>query len=166
MRPLPAPIAPPREAAMRAPDAQIADATVATEAAPAAAVEHTAATAKALAPPPAPPAPPAPMRAADTAAPARSTTKPQDALRVFDAGDADAPAGDVPPATAASPEVRDAWLARIREIAAAGRGDEARASLAEFRRRYPAFAIPADLRPLLAPAPSPAPAPAPATRPR
>jgi hypothetical protein len=57
--------------------------------------------------------------------------------------------------------VRDAWLARIRELATAGRGDEARASLAEFRRRYPAFAIPEDLRPLLPPA-----SPAPATHPR
>jgi hypothetical protein len=80
---------------------------------------------------------------------------------VFDADEADAPAADVPPATAASPAVRDAWLARIRELATAGRGDEARASLAEFRRRYPAFAIPEDLRPLL-----PSASPAPATHPR
>lgn len=68
----------------------------------------------------------------------------------------DAPEADVPPATAASPEVREAWLARIRELAAAGRTDEARASLAEFHRRHPAFAIPDDLRPLL-PAPAPPP---------
>jgi hypothetical protein len=81
---------------------------------------------------------------------------------VFDASDADAPEGDVPPATAASPQVRDAWLARIRELAATGRADEARASLAEFHRRYPAFAIPADLRALLPAGPaasSPTPTP-------
>jgi hypothetical protein len=118
------------------------------------------------APPPAPPAPPAPV-----APPARAAAKPatppqaQAALPVFDAAEADSPEGDVPPATAASPEVRDAWLARIRELAVAGRVDEARASLSEFRRRYPAFAIPADLQPLLAPAPAPPAAPAPAPPP-
>jgi hypothetical protein len=81
------------------------------------------------------------------AAPARDTAS--------DAMAADAPEGDVPPATAASPEVRDAWLARIRELAAAGRTEDARASLAEFHRRYPAFAIPEDLRPLLPQPPAP-----------
>jgi hypothetical protein len=50
-------------------------------------------------------------------------------------------------------------------LTVAGRVDEARASLSEFRRRYPAFAIPADLQPLLAPAPAPPAAPAPAPPP-
>jgi hypothetical protein len=89
----------------------------------------------------------------------------QAALPVFDAAEADSPEGDVPPATAASPEVREAWLARIRELAAAGRTDEARASLSEFHRRYPAFAIPEDLQPLMAEPATPPPAPAPTTTP-
>ncbi len=121
------------------------------------------------APPPAPPAPPAPVAQARQGAATRAANDaaqaPAQATQaVSDAGDMDAPEGDVPPATAASPQVRDAWLARIRELAAAGLADEARASLAEFHRRYPAFAIPADLRPLLPPA-SPASAPTPATTP-
>lgn len=118
--------------------------------------------------PPPPPAPPAPAVAAKaatatartrSAAEAQATAAPpaqqQAAAAGADMSGADAPEGDVPPATAASPEVRDAWLARIRELAAAGRTDEARASLAEFHRRYPAFAIPEDLRPLLPPSPAP-----------
>lgn len=122
------------------------------------------------APPPAPPAPPTPApvaqaRQAGAARAASEAAQAQAAPPVFDAGDADAPEGDVPPATAASPQVRDAWLARIRELAAAGRTEEARASLAEFRRRYPAYAIPADLHPLLPPA-TPASTPAPAPTPR
>ena len=56
---------------------------------------------------------------------------------------------DIPPATADSPAVRDAWLHRIRELHAAGDTDAARASLREFVRRYPAFPLPEDLRPLL-----------------
>lgn len=62
--------------------------------------------------------------------------------------EADAPAGDVPPATVASPEVRDAWLARIRALVAAGQVDEARMSLHEFKRRYPAYVLPDDLHAL------------------
>lgn len=56
---------------------------------------------------------------------------------------------DEPPASADSPEVRKAWLARIRELVAEGREEAARASLAEFRRRYPQAPLPDDLRPLL-----------------
>jgi hypothetical protein len=59
---------------------------------------------------------------------------------------ADAPELDVPPATVASPDVRDAWLARIRALVAAGHADQARTSLQEFQRRYPEFELPADLR--------------------
>lgn len=121
------------------------------------------------APPPAPPAPPAPVTQARQGAAASVATDAAQAQAAqpptVDASDADAPEGDVPPATVASPAVRDAWLARIRELAATARTDEARASLAEFHRRYPAFAIPADLRHLL-PAATPAPAATPPTTPR
>jgi TolA-binding protein len=59
------------------------------------------------------------------------------------------PIDDVPPATVASPQVRDAWLARIRELAADGNIEEARASLREFQHRYPDYPLPQDLRALL-----------------
>lgn len=61
----------------------------------------------------------------------------------------DAFAEDVPPATADSPEVREAWLQRIRELAKAGNTDDARASLHEFVHRYPNHPLPDDLRALL-----------------
>jgi hypothetical protein len=47
-----------------------------------------------------------------------------------------------------SPEARDAWLARIRELLAAGRTDAARASLREFVHRYPEEPLPDELRAL------------------
>jgi hypothetical protein len=75
--------------------------------------------------PPMPPAPPAPS-----------------------AGE-DMPIDDVPPATVASPQVRDAWLARIRELATDGNIEDARASLREFQHRYPEYPLPQDLRALL-----------------
>ena len=184
--PAPAPAGPPGETAVAA--APVDD--MAATAAEPAATRDPAVAAKALAPPmpapespvvfdtPAPvdvaappPPPPAPPAAAaqprqGTAARAASASaQMQPASPVFDAGAADAPEGDVPPATAASPEVRDAWLARIRELAAAGRADEARASLAEFRRRYPGFAIPADLRALLPASPTAPSSPATTTPP-
>lgn len=55
---------------------------------------------------------------------------------------------DIPPATAASPAVRDAWLHRIIELLEQGKRQEAEASLAEFRRRYPAAVLPPALRAL------------------
>jgi hypothetical protein len=58
------------------------------------------------------------------------------------------PEEDVPPATADAPEVRDAWLRRIGELLEQGRPVEAKASLAEFRRRYPDAALPPELRKL------------------
>ncbi|HEY4529200.1 MAG TPA: hypothetical protein VIG97_02540, partial [Luteimonas sp.] len=61
----------------------------------------------------------------------------------------DQPLDDTPPASVDSPEVREAWLARIRELVAAERYTEARASFAEFRRRHPEAPVPADLRSLL-----------------
>ncbi|HET7127323.1 MAG TPA: hypothetical protein VFI26_09575 [Lysobacter sp.] len=56
-----------------------------------------------------------------------------------------------PPATADSPQVRDAWLQRIRDLLSAGETDAARNSLAEFRRRYPKYVLPEDLRRIAAP---------------
>jgi hypothetical protein len=56
-----------------------------------------------------------------------------------------------PPATADSPQVRDAWLQRIRELLSAGETEAARNSLAEFRKRYPKYALPEDLRRFVAP---------------
>jgi hypothetical protein len=53
-----------------------------------------------------------------------------------------------PPATADSPLVQEAWLQRIRELLSAGDTEAARNSLDEFRRRYPHYALPADLRAL------------------
>lgn len=55
---------------------------------------------------------------------------------------------DVPPATVDSPEARRAWLRRIGELLQEGRVDDAKASLAEFRRRYPDAPLPPDLRAL------------------
>jgi hypothetical protein len=81
--------------------------------------------------------------------PARDT---QDAAAVEDAHDgkwSDQPPDDIPPASVESPAVRDAWLARIRELVAAERYGEARDSFGEFRRRYPGAPVPEDLRALL-----------------
>jgi hypothetical protein len=40
----------------------------------------------------------------------------------------------------------DKWLARVEELRRSGRIDEARAGLAEFRKRYPDYGLPASLR--------------------
>ena len=103
---------------------------------------------------------PPPVRARTTSTSSASTAQadtillPPDTASEASAGAAPADAGldepldTTPPATAAAPQVRDAWLARIRELAGAGRVDEARASLTEFLRRYPDYPLPDDLRPL------------------
>lgn len=62
--------------------------------------------------------------------------------------DPEEPGEDVPPATAESPEVRAAWLRRIGELLKQGKAEEAKASLDEFRRRYPDAALPPELRAL------------------
>lgn len=106
----------------------------------------------------APAAPPSPQAMARDAASRRT----QAAAAATEAGSAraaeataqdtfvDEPFGeDIPPATADSPSVRDAWLHRIRELQAAGDTEAARASLQEFVRRYPDVPLPEDLRPLL-----------------
>lgn len=129
-----------------------------------------------MAPPPAPPAPPAPATPAarsPAAAPGRSApvegavgaagnmVKPQaKQARAQDEAEAAAAATtldtvtevvdeeDVPPATMDAPAARDAWLRRIGELQQQGRIDEAKASLAEFRRRYPDAVLPQELRKL------------------
>jgi hypothetical protein len=60
----------------------------------------------------------------------------------------DQPFDEQPPVSADSPEVQQAWLQRIRELVARGKFDEARASLDEYRNRYPGQALPNDLRAL------------------
>ena len=77
----------------------------------------------------------------------------EEAQRAADAATLDAivvtdPEEDVPPATADSPDVREAWLKRIGELQKQGKTDEAKASLAEFKRRYPDAALPPELRKL------------------
>ena len=107
------------------------------------ATESVAAPAARAAPTPAPtPAMAAKARATPTAVLA------QDAA-------SDTPEADVPPATADAPEVREAWLRRIGQLQREGRTAEARASLAEFRRRYPDVVLPAELRALETPTTEP-----------
>lgn len=57
---------------------------------------------------------------------------------------------DRPPVSADSPEFREAWLQRIRELLAKGEQAWARESLREFKRRYPDAELPEDLKPLAA----------------
>ncbi|MEP6633099.1 MAG: hypothetical protein ABJA62_02720 [Luteimonas sp.] len=57
----------------------------------------------------------------------------------------DEPMDEQPPVSADSPQVRQAWLQRIRELVARGKLDEARASLHEYRHRYPDQPLPDDL---------------------
>jgi hypothetical protein len=71
-----------------------------------------------------------------------------DAAAAANAASGDEPPEDVPPATADAPAVREAWLQRIRELLAEGRGEDARASLKEFLHRYPDARLPDDLRAL------------------
>ncbi|TKR32961.1 hypothetical protein FCE95_01155 [Luteimonas gilva] len=54
--------------------------------------------------------------------------------------------GDEPPAYANSPQVREAWLRRIRELIAEGNLQQAHDSLDEFQRRYPDQPLPEDLK--------------------
>ncbi|MDH5821626.1 hypothetical protein QFW77_01275, partial [Luteimonas sp. RD2P54] len=61
----------------------------------------------------------------------------------------DQPLDDAPPATADSPRVHRAWLARIRELRDEGELEAARDSLREFHRRHPEVALPDDLAGLL-----------------
>jgi hypothetical protein len=86
--------------------------------------------------------------AAANALPETNTLDRLQATGTAEAAASDEPGTDVPPATMTSPEARDAWLARIRELLAAGKPDAARASLREFMHRYPDHPLPDDLRAL------------------
>ena len=112
---------------------------------------------------PAAPPPPAPAQvAADEVgaaaamqaapAPARDAAAAKSAVgntqRMERAASTEADESEVPPATADSPEVRDAWLLRIRELVREGKLDDARESLDAFRKRYPRAVVPEDLRTL------------------
>ena len=119
-------------------------------------------------PPPAPPAPPVPSQAAmarssdtlDTVTVSGASVREQAKRARRNEAEAAADAmtseqfakavdeEDVPPATMNAPAARDAWLRRIGELQQQGRIDEAKASLAEFRRRYPEAVLPAELRKL------------------
>ena len=132
----------------------------------------------AMPPPPAPPPPTTPAPAAPAAVPSQAamarsaqadgavsvsgTVLKAQAKRVRQQNEAQAAAetstldafantGDeeeVPPATMDAPAARDAWLRRIGELQQQGKIDEAKASLAEFRHRYPDVVLPPELRKL------------------
>lgn len=99
----------------------------------------------------APPSPPAAM--ADTGARVATTSQARaqraESQALLLESIEDVPDDIEPPATVDAPEVRAAWLARVRELLDAGRIAEARASLAEFHRRHPKAELPPDLRALL-----------------
>ena len=156
--PAPPPPAPPARVVPRLRSTPVPADTPAASDEQDAAFDDAPPTAAALPAPPAPAAPPsdagAPAMAARKAAadvpppPEDQGTESMDAAEAANQATGDEPEVDVPPATAESPEVRDAWLARIRELAAQGQTDAARASLKEFVRRHPDVAVPDDLRAL------------------
>ncbi|MEO6155465.1 MAG: hypothetical protein ABIP16_07035 [Thermomonas sp.] len=92
--------------------------------------------------------PPATKTAQPVSAAPVSPTLRNEAEMAADSGFADDPEVDIPPATAASPAVRDAWLRRIGQLLEQGSRLEAKASLAEFRRRYPTAVLPPALQAL------------------
>lgn len=155
------------QGALAAPDA---DPMAPPAEAPAAFAREAAAAPAPMAPPApaAPPAPPPPAAAKATADAATGNeldrvTVTGTRVRRAEASGAPAPAmqaepedafDDAPPVSADSPEVRDAWLKRIRALDAAGKADEARASLREFMRRHPDAELPEDLRKLAATLPA------------
>lgn len=57
-----------------------------------------------------------------------------------------APAPPARPPSIVDPSTPEAWLDAVRELRAAGRRDEAAASLVRFRARYPDYPLPADLQ--------------------
>lgn len=132
-----------------------------------AAPEDAAAPARApvVAPAAPPPPPPAPVAATEEAGAARDAVQRDSTVSQAVSGNRQDAGGlvpretsastveygdqsidDQPPATADAPQVRQAWLQRIRELIAAGETEAARASLEEFRRRHPDAVLPEDLR--------------------
>lgn len=107
-------------------------------------------------PPPPPPAPATQQQRESAGATAPAVAKPREPLDRIEVtgsridrdndGFSDQAIDDQPPATADSPLVQQAWLQRIRELIAKGRLEAARTSLDEFKRRYPRYALPVDLR--------------------
>jgi hypothetical protein len=93
------------------------------------------------------PAPAAPARAADEAA--RASAFPSAVEQDREQSASDEPYDAMPPATADAPEVRDAWLLRIRALIDAGDIAAGRASLHAFTQRYPDYPLPEDLRALV-----------------
>lgn len=92
-------------------------------------------------------APQSATSAQDAPASARAASGPAQA-RVLDTID-DVPEDEQPPASVDAPEVRHAWLERVRELLDAGEISAARDSLDEFHRRHPDAELPPDLRALL-----------------
>ncbi|GHC06163.1 hypothetical protein [Thermomonas carbonis] len=153
-----------------------ADAPVFVPSPPSEAAMADAMSVEVMAPPPAPPAPPAPaapapalpqaamgrVAATEEAISVSGTRVKPQAKRIHQGNEAEAAADaatldtfanaideeDVPPATMDAPAARDAWLRRIGELQQQGKVDEAKASLAEFRRRYPDAVLPPELRKL------------------
>ncbi|MEO6226248.1 MAG: hypothetical protein ABIO61_00105 [Thermomonas sp.] len=82
------------------------------------------------------------------AVPAVPAQVSNEATTASDATFVDDPEVDIPPATAASPDVRDAWLRRITQLLEQGKLEDAKASLAEFKRRYPNAVLPPALKAL------------------
>ena len=119
-----------------------------------AAQKERQAMAKAAASNAAPPPPPAPMAAP---APASAAESSLDKVSVVGGARDDAAAGVGAGALArAEPAKTEAplrkpgtWLADIRKLRDAGKIEEARASLVEFRKKYPKWVVPTDLAPLL-----------------
>jgi hypothetical protein len=97
----------------------------------------------ALPPPPAPPPPP-------TASARGNSGFVGDAAAKREVPKATSDYDDRPPVSADSPEFRQAWLQRIRELLVKGEQAWARESLREFKRRYPDAELPEDLKPLAA----------------
>lgn len=84
----------------------------------------------------------APRRQSNEAPELRRESQSAENIAIVDIDDA----GDEPPAYANSPEVREAWLRRVRELIAEGHLQHAHDSLREFQRRYPDQPLPDDLR--------------------
>jgi resuscitation-promoting factor RpfA len=86
--------------------------------------------------------------AAAPAATAPPPTPPAATGQLFD---------EQPPVSADSPQFRQAWLQRIRDLFTSGQTDAGRNSLQEFRRRYPSAELPEDLKKIAATLPPPTP---------